>query len=755
LAVAQSVEYVLPENYHDRIVDEHSVSKDFFEEIVDRNNKICLKLNLQYIWSVMILDNKIVFTTATSPSKDVNKGDHASFLEAHTNPDAFKRAFSTMKNNYSSFHNKWGHGRMVLVPGYDSKGRRYLFGASMNIKDVDLIVKKSIMNSLMISTAVFLFGILLSFRLADSFSNPIVNLTQIAENIAKGDYEQRIDVRGSSELESLSENLYRMSNAINEKIQQIENQNISLQKEIIERKEAESALQKAERRYKNLFEEAPVMYVITRNLAGKPYIVDCNELFLRSLGYSREQILNKPIADFYTPESVAKLRDGGYRKPHADPFIEERQFIARDGRVIETVLRAITDEGSGGEDIGTRAMFLDITEMKNIQKEKERLEAQLQQSQKMEAIGTLAGGIAHDFNNILSPIMMQSEMAMMDLPPDNPLQHNLKQIFQATERARDMVKQILAFSRKEQQERAPIRLGIVLKEAIKLLRSWIPTTIDIRHHNDAKIDIVLANHTQIQQMILNLCTNASHAMREKGGVLEIGLNDRYLDSEAAGEFEGLNPGPYLMLTVKDTGHGVAPEVISRIFDPYFTTKAVGEGTGMGLSVSHGIVKSHYGDITVESELGKGTTFQVLFPKFEEDIPTITEPAVQLPRGTERILCVDDEKAAVDTIKVMLEKLGYEISVRTSSIEALELFRNKPDAFDLIITDMTMPNMTGKELAQKIMEIRSGLPIILCTGFSEQIDEKRAKEMGISSFVMKPIAMFDIANTIRNVLDDNF
>ncbi|MFC1867682.1 PAS domain S-box protein [Thermodesulfobacteriota bacterium] len=393
-----------------------------------------------------------------------------------------------------------------------------------------------------------------------------------------------------------------------------------------------------------------------------------------------------------------------------------------------------------------------IIELIKTKEEKTILEAQLQQAQKIESIGTLAGGIAHDFNNILSPIMIHSDMVMEDFPSNSPLQFNLKEIFKAGERARDMVKQILAFGRQKQQERLAVRLGSILNEVLKLVRSTIPTTIDIRHNIEAKTDTVLADPTQIHQVILNLCTNASHAMREKGGVLEIKLDDLDLNSEAIVQFDGLTPGVYLRLTVRDTGHGIDPENIGKIFDPYFTTKQVGEGSGMGLAVVHGILKSHSGDIKVESEPGKGTTFQVLLPKSEADITPVEEHKIELPRGTERILFVDDEKPAVDIIKPMLEKLGHKVTARTSSIEALEAFRNNPEKFDLVITDMTMPNMTGKELAKELMQIRSEVPIILCTGFSEQIDEDSAKEMGIRAFVMKPIVMREIVKTIRQVLD---
>ena len=269
----------------------------------------------------------------------------------------------------------------------------------------------------------------------------------------------------------------------------------------------------------------------------------------------------------------------------------------------------------------------------------------------------------------------------------------------------------------------------------------------------AESDTVLADPTQIHQILLNLGTNAAHAMRENGGILKVNLTQEDLDPKAAARYSDLNPGSYIRLIVSDTGSGIDDEAMQRIFEPYFTTKGPGEGTGMGLAMVHGIVKSYGGNITVESEPGKGTTFNVFLPRIEAEVSPVEKPLTEFPRGTERVLFVDDEKGAVDAIQPMLESLGYRIIPRTSSIEALEVFRNNPNEFDHVISDMTMPIMTGKDPAKELMSIRSDIPIILCTGFSEQIDERRAKEMGIRAFVMKPIVMGQITNTIREVLDN--
>lgn len=400
-------------------------------------------------------------------------------------------------------------------------------------------------------------------------------------------------------------------------------------------------------------------------------------------------------------------------------------------------------------------IFQNITEKKKGELLRKKLEVQLQQAQKMEAIGTLAGGIAHDFNNILSPIMLHTEMVMEDLPPDSPLQQNMKEIYRASGRARDLVRQILTFSRQQEKERVAINSSRIVKEAIKLLRSTLPSTIDIKFDIQTQQDRILADPSQVHQIIMNLCTNAAHAMEEKGGVLEVVLSDQELDSESVKIFPDLEPGRYLRLSVEDTGHGIEKPYLDKIFEPYFTTKEKGKGTGMGLALVHGIVKSYEGTVTVYSEIGQGTTFHVYIPLVEGDTgpPEQTKYMAELPKGSEHILLVDDEKVAVDTMQSMLERLGYKVTSRTSSIEALELFRNKPDAFDLVITDQTMPNMTGKDLAKEMIAILSDIPIIICTGFSEQIDERKAKEMGIRAFVMKPIVMSEIARIIRMTIGD--
>ena len=396
---------------------------------------------------------------------------------------------------------------------------------------------------------------------------------------------------------------------------------------------------------------------------------------------------------------------------------------------------------------GVQALVEDISERR-------RLEEQLLQAQKMEAIGTLAGGIAHDFNNILAAIMGYAELASLDTEEGTKAKYNLQQSIRASHRAKDLVQQILAFSRQGRQERRPLDIGPIVKEGLKLLRASLPATIEIRREIEKDLGAIEADPTQIHQVLMNLCANAGHAMEERGGVLGVYLEKVEVEREGLAVSAGVEPGWYLRLRVSDTGAGMAPEVLKRIYDPYFTTKGPGKGTGLGLAVVHGIVQSYRGGITVVSEPGKGTTFDIYFPRVDAVVaPLEGEKVEPLPLGgQERVLFVDDEQAIVEIGQKILGHLGYEVIVRTSSLEALGLFRANPERFDIVITDMTMPNLTGDRLAQELLRIRPGIPIILCTGFSESMSEEKAKALGVREFVMKPLVMRDLATAIRRSLD---
>ena len=389
--------------------------------------------------------------------------------------------------------------------------------------------------------------------------------------------------------------------------------------------------------------------------------------------------------------------------------------------------------------------------LKQETRERERAEAQLRQIQKLEALGTLTGGIAHDFNNILAAMMGFAELAKDKVPEGSPEERYLRIVLDAGIQGRELIKQMLTFSRQSASEKKPLQLSTVMKETARFLRASIPSTVSIRVNVESESGLILADPVQIQQVLMNLCTNAAHAMKEKGGILDLELSDFSVLAPETG-LDGMKPGLYMKLVVRDTGTGMPPEIVDRVFDPFFTTKTHEGGTGLGLSVVHGIVKQHDGHITVESATGKGSAFTVYLPQVTErpKAEAVSEEAV--PTGNERILFVDDEKPLVQMGEALLTELGYKVTSLASSREALELLKQNPSRFDLVITDQTMPEMTGVELAREILAIRPELPVILCTGFSYLVDADSAKAAGIRAFVMKPLTKGEIARTVRKVLD---
>jgi PAS domain S-box-containing protein len=525
-------------------------------------------------------------------------------------------------------------------------------------------------------------------------------------------------------------------------------------RDITERKQAEKDLRESEEKYRQLVNHAPAGIYEVDLTEGK--LVSVNDVMSEYTGFSKDELLKMSSLDFLTPESQKQMVDRMQRLMKGEKIYGSAEYKARakDGREFWMLVNARYFYDKYGKLTSAMVVAHDITDRKRAQEEKAKLEEQLQQAQKMEAVGTLAGGIAHDFNNILSVIIGYTELILMSGNVDAEVKQNLKEIFSASKHARDMVKQILAFSRQSKQERKPIQVAHIVKEAIKMLRASLPTTILIQQQIDKDTGIIEADPTQIHQVLMNLCTNAAHAMNEQDGVMQISLSNVELDRSAPEMVPDLKPGSYLKLSVSDSGHGIAPDAFEKIFDPYFTTKKKEEGTGLGLAVVQGIVKSHNGAVTVESEVGKGAAFHVYLPVIKRKLMTEEEISTPLPMGHERILFVDDEQPLVEIGKQMLQRLGYTVATRTSSIEALELFKVNPNRFDLVITDIVMPNMTGEKLAEKMMDIRSDIPVILCTGYSEKITRKHAYEMGIQSLLMKPLVMRDLATTVRQALSAN-
>jgi signal transduction histidine kinase/ActR/RegA family two-component response regulator len=422
------------------------------------------------------------------------------------------------------------------------------------------------------------------------------------------------------------------------------------------------------------------------------------------------------------------------------PVLNEYTAMRKDGTRFPVMIRS-TQILQDGKLCGLRGFIIDLTE-------KKKLENQILQSQKLESIGTLAGGIAHDFNNILSAVLGYADLSLTEVRPGDLLHGYLLKIRSAGERARDMVRQILTFSRKSDQEMVAVQIRPIVDEALKLIRATLPATIEIRSNLESRAT-VLADPTQIHQVLMNLCTNAGHAMAD-GGVLTVTLTE--VARAPQDEADSSLVGPCVRLKVADTGCGMSEEVLKRIFDPFFTTKGADKGTGLGLAVVHGIVKSHGGSISVASSPGRGTVFTVHLPVLTIDSHRQTPEMTPLPHGTESILWVDDEDFQVELGVEILQRLGYRVEGKTRADEALELFRAEPQRFDLVMTDMTMPGMTGETLAREILALRLDIPVILCTGYNEQVTERQALAKGIAAFAYKPIEIKDLAHLVRRVLD---
>lgn len=519
----------------------------------------------------------------------------------------------------------------------------------------------------------------------------------------------------------------------------------------LERKRAQEALQESEERYRALYDQTPLMYF---TVDSQLKVLSVNQFGAELLGYGVNELVGTSVLAVVHEEDHPLFQSAVEQSLHEDNRTAQSEFrkVKNDGTVLwvrETV-QTIMDPHQ------QKILLLsceDVTDRKRAEEALVRSEKQLHHTQKMEAIGTLAGGIAHDFNNILGAILGYSELAMTQVSQDERVKSYLEEVITAGIRAKELVKQILAFSRRSDQEREAVDLKVIVWEALKMIRATLPATIEIRSSLEVDPAVVFADPTQMHQVVMNLCANAEYAMRKEGGILDIALTSIEVTAKSVLEFPSLKPGTYLRLTIRDSGQGIPPEVLERIFEPFFTTKGSGEGTGLGLAVVHGAIVGHGGHISVSSVMGQGTTFTILFPRLDVVLPAHIDKTEEWPKGSGRVLFVDDEEILARWGEQLLTHLGYAVVAKTNPHEAVDLFRKQADQFDLVVTDQTMPTMSGEAFARAILEIREDIPIILCTGFSHIMSAEKAAQLGLRAFLMKPVNAAALAKTVKNVLGE--
>ncbi len=513
----------------------------------------------------------------------------------------------------------------------------------------------------------------------------------------------------------------------------------------VQRVWAEARLQASEERFRTIFQHGAIGMRLA-DIDGRSLMV--NGAMCKILGYSEEELLNETFVNFTHPEDRDMTEKNRMRllEGAIDTMHFEKRYIHKSGRVIHAMVGVHLLHAEDHSPLHFITHVQDVTHIKG-------LETQLRQARKMEGLGTFAGGIAHDFNNILTVIIGYAELSKRYVPESTRAFKALECVVDASLRARDLVGQMLTFSRKTEHEKKPIKIESHIKEIIKFLRASLPSSIEIRKTLASKTEYIIADPTQIHQVLMNLCSNAGHSMKDAGGLLEILSEDIRIDDDDLDAHPESSAGPWFKLVVRDTGHGMDEKTMDRIFDPYFTTKDQGEGTGLGLSVVHGIIKSHGGSILAESELGKGTTFTILLPAPEIKVDASRADAEEpLPTGNETILFVDDEEQITHVGKDMLERLGYKVIALTSPADALDAFNLASESYDLVITDKTMPKMDGFELAREIRKIRPDIPIVVDSGYKENVDNEKSKVLGIDAFILKPFDIYDMARTMRKVLD---
>jgi PAS domain S-box-containing protein len=725
----------LPTDFHDRLTGPGSVSDAEYQLIVDRYNNLCTTLGMEYLWSLMDVDGAIVFTTATSPDKDAKNRKHAAFFEKHSNPELYTGTFASMKPSYQINDDKWGRIRVVLVPFKDTKGRPYLFGASIRLTEADKQMQRVVYTSILISLGLLVCTFGVGTLLARTMTEPIRKLTETIKAVAEGNTGMIAEKHGSYEQIVLAGSFNRL--------------NRTLQDNIVELKRSEANIKQQTSLMDGLLKSIPDI-IFFKDREG--VYLGCNPEFARFVGRHEEEIKGrtdydlfpKDVADFFRTNDRIMMEQGVPR--HNEEWIDypDGSRILID--TLKAPLRALD-----GEVIGILGVSRNISERKRAEEERRNLELQMQQTQKLESLGVLAGGIAHDFNNILMAIMGNADLALMRINPESPAVDNLKRIEQASARAADLAKQMLAYSGKGKFVVEHLDMSCLVDEMLHMMEVSISKKAVLRLNLTTPLPSVEADATQMRQIIMNLVINASEAIGEKSGVIAIKTGymecDRtYLQSIWLNE--NLPAGLYVSLEISDTGCGMDADTLAKLFDPFFTTKFTGRGLGMAAVL--GIVRGHNGAIRVYSEPGKGSSFNILLPASPDksdksDVSDLSDGW----KGSGTVLLVDDEETVRAIGSEMLRELGFQVVTANDGRDALEVFKSRDD-IDFVILDLTMPKMDGEQCFRALRQLKPEAKVIMSSGFNQQEVTQKFVGKGLAGFIQKPYRLAALKEVIRGI-----
>ena len=736
LMAADMARESLPADYHDRITDAASVGEEEYLKIVENYDRLCLEHGLEYVWSLIEIDGVIRFSSSTSRDKRAHE-NHAAFFEQHTNPQAYARAFQTMEVQHTDIADKWGELRTVLAPGVDSSGRKFLFGASMRLDNVNDMLRRHLLTGVICGLLICLVGVGLALFLSKRISRSAAEMTKSAQALLSGRFDQTAPVTGAYEMRVLAVCFNRMSAALAQQM---------------------DALRDSEARYRVTVEQTGQLVYDYDPASGRILWQGAIEAMT---GYTPEEYAETDIVrweELVHPDDRQDMLETLKRSEEScGRFDVTYRLRHKSGSYIHVEEHGVFLPDERGVAVRMLGTIIDVSGRAAAEAEKEKLEAQLRQSQKLEAIGQLAGGVAHDFNNILTAILGNVELSMDELrlesTPKTSLIDSLRQIERSAERASALTRQLLAFSRRQVSQPEVLDLNAVLASLKKLLTRLITENIAIDSVADPALKSIKADAGQIEQVIVNLVVNAVDAMPDGGKLTletqNVVLDDNYVRSNAEGR-----PGAHVLLAVSDSGHGMDARTREHIFEPFFTTKPVDKGTGLGLSTVHGIVKQAGGHIMVYSEPGSGTTFRVYLPAVDEapGAHPLESTSDQRLEGEETILLCEDDNSVRELTTMLLKFAGYTVIAASGGKQAIEKNAAEKGRIDLLITDVVMTDMNGRELSDAIQAARPGLPTLYVSGYTANvIAHHGVLDKGVE-FLEKPFTRTLLLRRVRKVLE---